>query len=49
MVQGDLDSVVMKLKEDFEELKATLTAQKSDLDELKSENEELKFSECCRL
>merc|ERR1719495_2626084 len=42
MVHGDLDPVVMKLKEDFEELKATLTAQMSDLDELKSENVVLK-------
>merc|ERR1711915_99161 len=41
MVHADLDPVV-KLKEDFEELKATLTALKSDLDELKSENDELK-------
>merc|ERR1711915_370593 len=41
MVHADLDPVV-KLKEDFEELKATLTALRSDLDELKSENDELK-------
>merc|ERR1711915_522393 len=43
MVHGDLDSAVMKLEEDFEELKVTLAAQKSDLAALKSENDELKL------
>merc|ERR1711915_38732 len=41
-VHGDLEPVVMKLKEDFEGLKANLTAQKADLAILKAENDELK-------
>merc|ERR1711915_1028110 len=42
MVNGDLDPVVMKLKEDFEELKATMVALKAENDELKDTVDELK-------
>merc|ERR1711915_1110165 len=44
MVHGDLDFAVMKLKEDFEDLKDTVAAQKSAFYELKSENDQLKAS-----